>query len=222
MGNLSSSSQFLGSLARSSAFSLHTQVFLGFHPPQMCFGSAVSGRGREADTHKFSTWPALFPGSRAVALIGNEAQALSSGRHVQNSVWGFGLEWRVRREAGSSSQGIGPHASGSWYAPGPGVDAMEVSAAPKRDMCELQLEAGDAAWGGTSLQRGSFLPANSGNPLTSSSEGHRTLEGPSWPLAQTPHPYRGGNGGPKRRVCALLTQTLLTPDLWVFPDTGQF
>ena len=105
----------------------------------------------ERRTHTSSPCGQLFPGSPAVALIGNEAQALSSGRHVQNSVWGFGLEWRVRRETGSSSQGIGPHVSGSWYTPGPGGDAMEVSAAPERDMCELQLEAGDAAWGGTSL-----------------------------------------------------------------------
>lgn len=103
------------------------------------------------DTHEFSVWPAFFPGSPAAALIGNEAQALSSGRCVQNFFWGFGLEWRVKREAGSSSQGIGPHASGSWDTPGLGVNTMEVSAAPKRDMLELELEAGDAAWGGKSL-----------------------------------------------------------------------
>lgn len=138
-GNASSSSQFLGSLARSSTFSLHTQVFLGFHSPRMCFGSAVSGGGRGVDTHEFSVWPAFFPGSPAAALIVNEAQTLSSGRCVQNFFWGFGLEWRVRREVGSSSQGIGPHASGSWDIPGLGVNAMEVSAAPKRDMLELQL-----------------------------------------------------------------------------------
>lgn len=74
-----------GAWWRSSAFSLHTQVFLGFHS----LGCALDLQCREWRKKGGHTQvlrvASFLPGSPAVALIGNEAQALSSGRCIQNS-----------------------------------------------------------------------------------------------------------------------------------------